>query len=319
VSVVVPARNDAADLPKAIDAVLAEAYPGELEVVVAVGPSGDRTEQVALDLAARHPVVRVVANPEGRTPSALNRAIDASSHGIVARVDARSVIRHGYLERAVRRLGETGAGNVGGVQDAVGQTTFERAVAAAMRSPLGTGGARYRGSGSAGPVDTVYLGVFRRDALDAVGRFDESLERNQDYELNWRLRAAGWSVWFDPALTVAYRPRGSLRAVARQYADYGRWKCEVLRRHPRSVRMRQLLPPIVVAVLATSTAAALVWPGALTIPVAYAALIGPGGVALTRREPMAVRLRVPAVLAAMHLAWGGAFLVELVTASLRRR
>ena len=100
-----------------------------------------------------------------------------------------------------------------------------------MAHPLGSGGARYRSGGAAGPVDTVFLGVFRRAALTAAGGFDETLARNQDYELNWRLRRRGLTVWFEPGLAAAYTPRGSLRALARQYFDYGRFKRAMLRRH----------------------------------------------------------------------------------------
>ena len=128
----------------------------------------------------------------------------------------------------------------------------ERAVGLAMTTPLGAGDARWRLGGPAGPVDTVYLGVFRRDALEEAGGFDAALARNQDYELNWRLRERGRTVWFDPALEVAYRPRGSLAQLARQYYDYGWWKRAMLRRHPASLRRRQLAAPLLVSGLAGS-------------------------------------------------------------------
>jgi succinoglycan biosynthesis protein ExoA len=318
VSVVIPAYEDAADLPAAVAAVLGQDVDGGLEVIVAVAPSSDGTEDVARELAASDDRVRVVPNPARRTSSGLNAAIAACRAPVVARVDSHAVIPVGYLARAVAELRRTGAANVGGIQDPRGRSMTERAIACAMRSRVGSGGARYREGGPGGPVDTVYLGVFDRDALDAVGGFDESLERNQDYELNWRLRAAGRQVWFDPALRVGYRPRDSLRRLARQYADYGRWKCEVVRRHPDSMRGRQLLPPAVTATLLAAVGVAPFRRRALVVPAMYAAAVALGSASAARDEPISVRARVPIAVAVMHLAWGSAFLVELVTRSLRR-
>jgi glycosyltransferase involved in cell wall biosynthesis len=302
VSVVMPVRDDAEGLPGAVAAVLAQAYPGRVEVVLGVAPSRDGTEAAAARLAAGDARVRVVDNPSGSTSAGLNRAIEASTGEVVARVDAHAELEPGYLRRAVEVLRATGADNVGGVQQAVGRTPFERAVATAMTSRLGVGNARFHYGGAPGPTDTVYLGVFRRAALERVGGFDETLVRNQDYELNWRLRATGGTVWFDPELRVRYRPRGSLRALARQYHEYGRWKREVLRRHPRSLRWRQLAPPLALLVNAAGLALGL---GsrrtrlALAAPGLYAAALA----ATAPRDP-----RLPLVYATMHLAWGAGFL-----------
>lgn len=305
VSVVMPARNSAATIAEALAAVQAQKYPGELEVVVAVGPSEDGTVALVDEVAAADPRVRRVDNLSGTTPAALNRAIEASTGDVVARVDAHAVLPHGYLRRAVELLGCTGADNVGGIQDPVGTTPFERAVAAAMASPLGSGGAAYRGAGSPGPVDTVYLGVFRRAALERVGGFDESLLRNQDYELNIRLRASGGMVWFSPELRVAYRPRGSLATLARQYRDYGRWKREVHRRHPSSIRARQLAAPLMLVANLAALAAARPTRGlSLAVPASYTAAVALGAA----RAPAGQRARTLLALLTMHLAWGWGYL-----------
>jgi succinoglycan biosynthesis protein ExoA len=310
VSVVIPARDDASHLPAAVEAVLTQDYPRALELVIAVGPSQDGTEDVAAGLSAEHPPVRVVENPAGTTPAALNRAIGASAGEIVVRIDSHSEPPPGYVRRAVEVLQATGADNVGGVQQAVGTTPFQRAVAAAMSSPFGVGDAKFHYGGEPGPTDTVYLGAFRRSALDRTGGFDESLLRNQDYELNWRIRATGGTVYFHPDLAVVYRPRDTWRGLARQYHEYGRWKREVLRRHPRSARWRQLVPPA--ALLANAGGAVLglaLHPVFWTVPAVYggaavaAALAVPGP--LRRSE----RLRLPLVFATMHHAWALGFLV----------
>ncbi|MFU8842091.1 MAG: glycosyltransferase family 2 protein, partial [Nitriliruptoraceae bacterium] len=233
-SVVMPVRDEAEHLEAAVAAVLAQAYDGPLQVVLAVAPSADGTEAIAERLAAQDGRIEVVANPAGTTPAGLNRAIEAATGEVIARVDAHAELTPGYLARAVEVLGETGAANVGGIQRAVGTTPMQRAIAAAMSSPFGTGDARFHYGGEPGPIDTVYLGVFRAEVLRRLGGFDESLIRNQDYELNVRIRDAGEVVWFDPTLEVVYRPRGSLRGLASQYWQYGMWKAVTLQKHPGS-------------------------------------------------------------------------------------
>ncbi|MFZ9817526.1 MAG: glycosyltransferase family 2 protein, partial [Ilumatobacteraceae bacterium] len=202
VSVVMPVLNEERHLRSAVEAILRQDYPGTFDVCLALGPSRDGTDNVARELTQRFANVRTVPNPTGATPAGLNAAIRATSGEVVVRVDGHAVLPDGYIGRAVRTLLRTGAVNVGGVQLTEGTTPFERAVALAMASPFGMGGARFHTGGQEGPVDTVYLGVFRRSAIEDVGLFDEKLIRNQDYELNIRLRDAGGVVWFDPELAV---------------------------------------------------------------------------------------------------------------------
>lgn len=308
-----PLRDEADGLRTAVEGVLGQGYPGEVEVVLAIGPSGDGTEALAAAIAAEDARVRVVPNPAGTTPAGLNAAIAAARGDVIARVDGHAEPLLGYLRRAVELLDETGAVNVGGVQQAEGTTPVERAVAAAMTSRFGTGDAKFHYGGEPGPTDTVYLGVFRADALHAAGGFDESLERNQDYELNVRLRAAGGTVWFDPSLRVRYRPRGSLGGLARQYFEYGRWKREVLRRHPGSLRWRQAVPPValvgVVAGLVLGTSRRTRW--GLLAPGAYAAGVLAATALAGRDLPPSERRLLLAVFATMHGAWGAGFLLGL--------
>jgi GT2 family glycosyltransferase len=307
-SVVIPVRNDAAHLEDAVDAVLAQEYPQPFEVVLGVGPSEDGTETVAAKLAADNPRVRVVENPKGLTSAGLNAAIAAATGDVLARVDGHCELAPGYLRRAVTTLRATGADNVGGVQEARGRTPFERAVAAAMTSRFGVGNARFHYGGAPGPVDTVYLGVFRRDALARVGGFDETLVRNQDYELNWRLRDTGGTVWFDPDLRVTYRPRPSLRALARQYFEYGQWKREMLRRHPRSLRARQTAPPVaLVANVAGIVVGCTFDRRALAVPALYVTGTMVAALVAGREHGLGVKVRLPMVFAVMHHAWGAGF------------
>lgn len=302
-----PVLNEASHLQASVAAILAQLYPGSLDVCLALGPSADETDIVAEQIVKEHPSVRTVANPSGRTPSGLNAAIRVTTGDVIVRVDGHAMLPPGYITRAVDTLQRTGAVNVGGVQRAVGSTPFEEAVALAMGSPFGMGGAKFHTGGRAGPVDTVYLGVFRRNAVEAVGLFDETLTRNQDYELNVRLRKAGGVVWFDPDLEVEYRPRPNVRTLAKQFFEYGAWKRHVLRLHPTSVRPRQLVPPLAFIAIVASLAAGAWFPWLFVVPGLYAASIVIASVAATRRLARHT-VRLCAIFPTMHMAWAAGFL-----------
>lgn len=281
-----------------VEAVLAQEYPGAIDVWISVAPSTDATSSVVDDLVNQHANVFRVENPAGITPAGLNVAIAVSSGEVIVRVDGHVRLCDGYIQQAVKTLLETGAANVGGRQMAVGSTRFEKAVAAVMMSPVGSGGATYRSGGEPGPTDTVFLGVFQRSAGEQVGWFDESLIRNQDYELNIRLRNADGVVWFDPKLVVEYEPRSSLRGLSRQYFDYGRFKAQVLHMHSSSIRMRQLIPPV--AVIATLLSVIIGWwlPITLLVPVLYLTAI-----ALGVKGAFLMRLLALAIAPTMHFSW----------------
>ncbi|WP_084468855.1 glycosyltransferase family 2 protein [Nocardiopsis trehalosi] len=310
VSVVMPVLNEERHLAAAVRHVLAQEYPGDLEVVLAVGPSADRTREVADALAAEDPRVKVVDNPTGRTPAGLNAAIGASSHGIVARIDGHAMMPSDYLRVAVETLDETGADNVGGIMAAEGETDWEKAVAAAMTSKVGVGNAKFHTGGEGGPADTVYLGVFRRSAIDRVRGYDEAFLRAQDWEMNHRIRSTGGVVWFQPRMRVSYRPRPNAKALARQYFHYGRWRRVVARQHKGTINLRYLAPPAAVLGVVAGLAAGFALPVAWLVPGAYAAAVLAASVPLGRGMTLKGRLCVPVALATMHMAWGTGFLTS---------
>jgi len=318
VSVIMPVLDEERHLADAVRHILAQQYPGELEIVIALGPSKDRTSQIAAELAAADPRVRTVPNPTGRTPNALNAAIGASRNEIVVRVDGHGLLTPGYIATAVQLMEDTGAQNVGGVMHAEGETPFGQAVAVAMTSKLGVGNAKFHTGGAAGPADTVYLGVFRRVVLERLGGYNEAFIRAQDWELNHRLRKEGGLIYFSPELRVTYRPRQNLRALASQYRQYGRWRRVVMRTHEGTASLRYLAPPtmlILCALGALCGIAAFVFgimPLAIgfAIPVGYGLLLALGSMRETRGQSPAVRLWLPLVLATMHWSWGWGFITS---------
>jgi glycosyltransferase involved in cell wall biosynthesis len=310
VGVVMPILNEERHLEEAVAGVLNQDYPGPIELVLALGPSHDRTDEIAQRLAGRDSRVILVANPTGRTPDALNAALAGLSDQVqvVVRVDGHSVLDPGYVRTGCALLEETGAANVGGRMDADGATIFERAVAAAMTSKLGVGSARFHTGGDAGPADTVYLGVFRREWLQRVGGYDSRFVRAQDWELNHRIRKEGGTIWFSPDLRVSYRPRPTLRALARQYREYGRWRRVVASTHPGTINARYLAPPAVLLACGAGTALGFVWPLAWALPAGYLAATTLGGITISGRLGYRERLLLPLILPTMHLSWGWGFL-----------
>lgn len=320
VSVIVPARNEEALLAEALESVANQDYAGPMEVIVADGSDGPEAAEM---IARRFPQFRVLANPQRSTSAALNLAWRAAAHEIIVRCDSHSILPPGYIGRAVRTLLRTGAANVGGRQVPLGgATAFARALRLVFNSSLGAGDARYRVGGEEGPVDTVYLGVFRRSALQAAGGFDDRFIRNQDYELNWRLRERGEMVWFDPNLTSGYVPRSSFPALARQYFEYGYWKREMLREHPRSLRLRQALVPLLMGglglsallalsgglfgVFGSAPASSMLLSSAAALPLGYLLVLLLGSAVLALRQRSA-SLLMPLVLLFMHVCWGAGF------------
>ena len=315
VSVIMPVLNEERYLRTSVEKILAQEYTGEMEIVIALGPSTDRTDEIAAELVAENASgrrrVATVPNPSGRTPAALNAAIAASHHPVVVRVDGHGMLSPGYIATAVRLLAQTGAANVGGIMHAVGETDWERAVAAAMTSKIGVGNAVFHTGGAAGPADTVYLGVFRREVLEQQGGYNEEFIRAQDWELNYRIRNAGGLVWFSPELKVSYGPRPSVGALATQYRNYGRWRHVVTRYHEGSVNLRYLAPPAAVCAIAAGiVVGAAVTPWALVVPGGYLAAIVAGSVPAGRGLPLGARVRIPLALATMHMCWGWGFLTS---------
>ena len=307
VSVVLPILNEERFLAHTVEAILEQKYMGELEIILALGPSMDRTNEIAGELAKRDSRVILVQSPTGKTAVGLNLTIKEAKYPIICRIDGHAEISQTYISDAVEIMEGTGAVNVGGIMAAMGETPFEKAVATAMRSPLGVGASRFHTGGSAGLADTVYLGVFNRAALLNIGGYDERFIRAQDWEMNYRLREAGGNIWFDPRLVVTYRPRATLTALSKQYFEYGRWRRAVSRSHKGTINLRYLAPPIASVIIVASIVLGIAVSEYLFIP----ALTYIGGILLGSiviGKNWFERIALPTVLTTMHLSWGMGFL-----------
>lgn len=325
VSFVMPVLNEHAYLEHAVASVLSQDVDGPAELILALGPSGDGTTEIARRLASADERIRLVDNPDAHIPIGLNLAIRASRFPTIVRVDAHSELSPGYARRAIETLQRTGAANVGGVMRAEGRTPFQKAVARLYNSPVGLGGGAYHGGTHEGPAESAYLGVMRRSVLEEVGYLDESIRRGEDWELNLRIRQAGHLVWFDPQLAVTYWPREKWWRLARQFRATGAWRGELVRRYGRRNGIRFFAPPALVVVIVLAVVAGVLqatgvldggwslaaWIAFLPLAV-YALLViavacAPGGGGLRQR------LWTLLVMPTMHLSWGVGFIGGLVT------
>lgn len=319
VSYIMPVLNEAGFLERAVKTILDQQYAGEKEFVLALGPSTDDTDHIAARLAAADSRIKLVANPARDIPAGLNRAIAASSHPVIVRVDAHSELTPDYTARAVDALRRQVASNVGGVMRAAGDGDTQRAIARCYNSPFGLGGGTYHGDGTPGEAESAYLGVFRRDAVEAVGGYDEQILRGEDWELCLRLRRAGHRVWFDPSLGVTYWPRASFKDLSRQFFATGAWRAVLVRKYGRANPWRFFAPGTLVIGLAVSLVAlvllattVLPWASAWPVLLAPLALYTCGILFATARIPeqrgLKDRALTAATLVTMHLSWGTGFL-----------
>lgn len=316
VSYVMPVLNEVEHIEAAVLSLIDQDYEGPFEVVLALGPSVDGTNQVIDEMAKADPRIRSIPNELGSTPGGLNAAIRASSHPIVIRVDAHSVLPREYTRLGVAALLRSGADNVGGIMKAEGVTPFEKAVAHAYGAKAGLGGTPHHVGGDEGPAETAYLGIFHRHRLVEVGLFDEGIKRGQDWELNRRLRATGGTVWFTPELVVVYRPRSSLSKLIRQFVSTGIWRGELARRFSRENGIRYFVPPAMVLAVTLGIVLGIVgvvnnnW---LTLaflpPVVYALFVLAATVPVLTSQGIRTAAWYLIVLPCIHFGWGTGFIL----------
>lgn len=318
VTVVVPARNEERSIRHCLDSIRAQDWPA-LEIIVVDGDSTDATVQIVEQIAEHDPRVRLLRNPRRLIPVSLNLAlVDAKARWLV-RVDAHATVPPAYVRRAVGHLQTGRYGGVGGRKDGVGVTPAGRAIAVAMGSRFGVGGSTYHWGERLQSVEHVPFGAYPVELLRSLGGWDELLAVNQDFELDFRLRADGHELLFDPALRIDWECRQSVGALWSQYRRYGGGKVAVAHKHPTSLRARHLAAP---ALLVNLAAAAVLLPWR---PRAAALLLAPYAAGLTIAsartaqglDPGARQFVAPAFVA-MHVAWGLGFWQRVLAMSTRR-
>lgn len=328
VSIIVPCFNEERTIGQLLAAIYIQDMPhADMEVLIADGSSTDGTREEISNFQDSHPDldVKVIDNPQRLIPTALNLAIAAASGAFILRLDAHCIPEPDYARRSLEAL-ESGKGwCVGGVwKISPGGRGFTAAsIALAASHPIGVGDAFYRFTSKAREVDTVPFGAFSKDLVTRIGGFDETMHANEDYQFNTRVRQAGGKVWLDPAIRSTYFARPSLPELARQYARYGYWKVQMLRQYPKSLRLRQVAPPLFVVSLVLLPLGVFVWPWLrwvlLAEVVSYALLLFTAAFfKALKAKKIELLIGIPIAMATMHLSWGAAFLWSLLTHRARK-
>jgi len=318
VSVILAVRNEENAIERTLASVESQDYAhGSIEVLVADGRSTDRTREIVGEYSRRQAAVQLLDNPDRIMAAGFNRALGRSTGDVIVMLGGHSELAPDYIRRADEALERTGADCVGGVLETVGTSRRAVAIAAAMGSRFGVGGASFRvGSAVERWVDTVAFGAYRRDVFERIGRLDEGLVRNQDDEFNYRLRKAGGKILLSPGLRVRYFSRAGLAGMARQYFEYGMWKVLVLKKHPAQMQARHFVPPAFVGAIGVTALGSAVSPwlalACAVIGGSYVAANLSASVNTARRAGWQLAPHLPAVYAVLHIAYGSGFLAGFV-------
>jgi GT2 family glycosyltransferase len=304
----VPVRNEVRFIADLVRALIAQQYPrNRFELIVVDGFSSDGTREVLFDLRRQHPDLIVIDNPEQIVSTGLNRAIEIARGDVIIRIDGHALIDADFIRQNVQLLAEhPEAWSVGGPIRHIANTTFGKAVAIAMSHPFGVGWALHRYPDYEGFTDTAQFPAFRRSVFERVGVFDERLVRNQDDELNYRIRQAGGRIYVSPRIRYSYFVRERVRDIFKQYFQYGFWRIPVMEKHRRPTTARQVAPFLFYAACLALAVTAL-WLRqpvvAVVVPLAYMCAITLAGALRVRRDGLAVALRLPVAIATMHAAY----------------
>jgi len=313
VTIGIPCLNEESFIRQCVGCAQLQDYPsGRIEILVADGRSSDRTRELLAEISRADPRVRMIDNPARIQAAGMNEIIKQARGEVLVRLDAHCEYAPDYVSRCVEVLERTGADNVGGAQRARASSWFQKALCAALESPLGVGGARYRSADREGFVDTVFCGAFRRRVFETVGMFDPGAITNEDAELNQRITSAGGGVYLSRDIVAHYFPRDSFRALAKQYFRYGKGRARTLLKHRSLSTPRPLIPFLAVLSGAGLIATAPIQPFTAPAFGLYALLTGVEALRVGRRVgPWAVPV-VWSIFPILHVSHGVGVGVGLV-------
>jgi succinoglycan biosynthesis protein ExoA len=316
VLVVIPTLNEAAHIEGVLDT-LARGWNTrhEVRVVVADGGSTDGTVELVNQLAESRPWLSLLPNPQRIQSAAVNlvaRKLGANTD-VLVRCDAHADYPDGFVRDLVATLERVQADAVVVPMDSHGRNCVQRAVAWVSDTPLGSGGSAHRGGRRSGFIDHGHHAAFRMESFRRAGGYDETFTHNEDAELDCRQRALGSRIYLDADIRIGYSPRGSLRGLWRQYFGYGKGRARTVRKHPGSMRLRQLAVPVFVGANCLSLLLAYWLPWLLILPAAYLTILLVASVAVACQKRSLCGLWSGPAAAVMHVAWAGGFLWSMVS------
>jgi glycosyltransferase involved in cell wall biosynthesis len=313
VTIAMPAYNEEKYIEACISSVKAQDYPADLiEILVADGRSTDRTREILAEMSAVDPRIKMIDNPARLQAAGLGQMVKQAQGDVIVRMDVHCEYAPDYVRKCVETMERTGADNVGGAQRAKAKTVFQRALCAALTSPLGVGGAKYRSADAEGFVDTVFLGAFRRKIFETVGLWDPAAITNEDAELNQRILDSGGQIYLSRDIVVHYFPRDSFKTLAKQYYKYGRGRARTLLKLGSAPTIRPFIPFLMTAGAATMLVLPPLWPLAPVAFATYALATGAEAVRVSKSVGTSSIPTVWAMFPVLHLSHGVGFAAGLV-------
>lgn len=318
VSVLIPCRNEVRSIDKCIRNVFGFEKPGgDFEVIVIDGMSDDGTREALEKLMDEYPNLSMLDNPRRTVPHAMNLGIEAARGEIIIRTDVRCIHPVSYLRELVEISEQTGADNVGGVLEPIGETYTQKSIAAAYKSRISMGGALRDRGDFVGETDAVYGGCFKKARLKEVGMYDEAMVRNQDDELSFRLRKSGGKIIQSGSIRVQYYPRGKYRQLFKQFLQYGYWKVTVIKKHPKQASVRHIFPSLLIlgflALAIASLANPLAMVGLLLYTLGYLTAVGAESLRVAMKEGLDLWPGITLSIVTIHVAYGAGFLAALAS------
>ena len=308
--VVIPTLNEGRTIEGVLQS-LWTALPAadDFTFVVADGGSSDGTVDTVRRLAERHPMLKLLHNPRRIQSAAVNLAARQFGDGVevLVRCDAHAEYPPRFMASLLETLDRTGADSVVVPMDSGGGHCFQRAVAWVSNTWAGTGGSAHRGGRRSGFVDHGHHAAFRMASFQRTGGYDDTFTHNEDAEYDCRLGRLGGKVFLDADIRLGYHPRGTMGGLARQYFSYGRGRSRTVRKHPGSMRPRQLAVPLnlVLSLLALALCAWLPW--LLAWPAMYLLALALTSVQLAWRHRSACGLLGGVAAGIMHTSWALGF------------
>lgn len=313
-AVVIPTLNEIDHIEGLLGQLLAEPDTVVGEILVADGGSTDGTREAVAGVAALHPRVRLIDNVDRIQAAGMNRGVSAAGRDFttIVRIDAHAQYPKDYVRRLLDVLRRTGADSVVVRLHTVGHSCFQRAVAAAQNSKVGTGGSAHRMGAVSGFVDHGHHAAFRRHSFEAAGGYDTDFVANEDAELDARIRSGGGRIWLDVGIPITYFPRDTIGGLAKQYFRYGQGRAQTYLKHGERLKLRQMMPPAALVAVSLGLLLAPFVAQALLLPIGYFAALFAATLGLTVEAGSACVLLAAPALATMHFAWGAGFLSHIM-------
>lgn len=316
-SVVIPCKNEKNYIENCIKSILNQTYDANLiEIIIVDGYSNDGTREIIKKVSYDYPNIKLFDNPKQKTPQALNIGIKNATNEIIIILGAHTEIKEDFIELNNKFQNEKNVLVTGGTQINVGKTFAQKLIGLVMEIPFGMASAKYRWSNKEQFVDTVVYAAYRKELFNELGFFEENFTISEDAEFNWRIRQAGYKIFYSPSIQSKYYPRKSIFNFLKQIFRYGILRVNVIKKHFDSIKIYHLIPPIFTLVIIGLIITSFFKTTALYVLLSLFAIYFLINVILVfpkiKYKNILFFLFSPILIFLMHISWGSGFILGLL-------